>query len=161
MSSPLKLKLGQKPSDLFIYKKLFNTCFHSMLKAQAFVVIHAYCTWASPSYLPLCHIQQRTRWKWLVCLSVIIFNIIQDGRGVWGCPDRDSTFDVSWWHLSDRMGALVLIWHTTLAIGSDTFSQLHFGNRFYLRAKLSERLVRFKLPVLGDLERRWAPPSFP
>ena len=38
--------------------------------------------------------------------------------------------------------ALVLIWHSTLADGSETSSQPHPGNRFCWRAKLSEGLVR-------------------
>ena len=36
----------------------------------------------------------------------------------------------------------------------------HSGNCFCWWAKLSEGLAHFLLPVLGDLERRWVPPSF-
>ena len=80
--------------------------------------------------------------------------------GCMGCPERDNTFDFRWQHPSGWMGVLVLIWHSTLANGSETFSQSHPGNWFCWWAKLSEGLVRFLLPVLGDLEREWAPPSF-
>ena len=65
-----------------------------------------------------------------------------------GCPDRDITFDFRWQHSSGWMGALVLIWHSTLANGSLTFSQPHPGNRFCWRVRLSENVSRLSVLAL-------------
>ena len=51
---------------------------------------------------------------WLADLLIML--------GSLGCPDRDSTFEFRRQHPSGWTGALVLIWHSTLANSAETFS---------------------------------------
>ena len=64
------------------------------------------------------------------CLTL---SVLLEGCG--GCSDRDSASDFRRQLLLGWTGALVLIWHSALANGSETFSQPHTANRFCWRAK--------------------------